>query len=268
METFFNQVENYISLYGLSILGAILTVVIGLWIAKALTNRSAKMVKKRGYDETLASFVSKLVKVILYLVVIIAALDQIGVDTTSVIAVLGAAGIAVGFALQGTLSNFAAGVMIIIFRQIKVNDFVEGGGTMGTVAEIGMFHTKLDTPDNKAIYVPNSKLVGDNITNFSEHDIRRVDMVVGISYQDDIDKAKSIINELLEKDERVLEDPAPTVVVGALADSSVNFNVRPWTKKENYWTFYWDMTETIKKKFDEEGISIPFPQRDVHLFQN
>jgi small conductance mechanosensitive channel len=212
--------------------------------------------------------VSKIVKVLLYLIVLIAALDQLGVDTTSVIAVLGAAGIAVGFALQGTLSNFAAGVMIIIFRQIKVGDFVEGGGTMGTVAEIGMFHSKLTTPDNKAIYVPNSKMVGDNITNFTEHDIRRVDMVFGISYKDDIDKAKSIINEMLKNDERVLEDPEPMVVVGALGDSSVNFNVRPWTKKEDYWGFYWDMTENIKKKFDEAGISIPFPQRDVHLFQN
>ena len=227
MESFYNQIQGYISLYGLSVIGAILILIIGMWLTKILTKTSAKMIIKKGYDQTLSSFVSKIVKVILYLVVLIAALDQLGVNTNSVIAVIGAAGLAVGFALQGTLANFAAGVMLIIFRQIKMGDFVQGAGTMGTVTEIGMFHTKLTTPDNKSIYVPNSKLVGDNITNFSEHDIRRVDMVFGISYQDDIDEAKSIINNLLENDERVLKDPAPTVVVGELADRSVNFNVSP-----------------------------------------
>jgi len=199
--------------------------------------------------------------------VFIAALGTLGVETASFAAVIAAAGLAVGFALQGSLSNFAAGVMLIIFRPFKAGDFVEAGGAMGAVEAVNIFNTIMKSPDNKKVIIPNSKITGDSIVNYSAQDTRRVDMVFGIGYDDDIRKAKSTLEQILASDERVLKDPAPTVAVSELADSSVNFVVRPWVKTADYWGVFFDITEKVKLTFDEQGISIPFPQRDIHMFQ-
>ena len=253
--------------YGVSILLALAILIIGMWIAKVITKSVVKLMTKREVDGTLIKFVAGLVKAILYIFVIIAAIDKAGIESTSFVAILGAAGLAVGFALQGSLSNFASGVMLIIFKPIKVGDFVEAAGVMGSVEEVGIFVTTLTTPDNKVIYVPNSQMGGGIITNFSIKDTRRVDMEFGIGYSDDIDKARSVILEILSNDSRILKDPTPDIFVGTLADSSVNFKVRPWVNAADYWGVYFDTTENIKKKFDENNVSIPFPQTDVHLFQ-
>ncbi len=267
MEDILKLVEDYAALYGFKLLGAIAILVIGIWLAKLLSKTLGKILNKKEVDATLVKFVTSLVKIALITFVVIAAIGQVGVETASFVAVIGAAGLAIGFALQGSLSNFASGVMLIIFRPIKVGDYIEGGGSSGSVEEIGIFVTILRTPDNKVIYIPNSKLSGDNIVNYSVKDTRRVDMVFGIGYSDDIAKAKQVIESVLNSDSRILKDPAPMIVVSELADSSVNFAVRPWVNSADYWGVYFDTTETIKKKFDENGISIPFPQRDVHLFQ-
>jgi small conductance mechanosensitive channel len=197
--------------------------------------------------------------------VIIAAINTLGVQTTSFIAVIGAAGLAIGFALQGSLANFASGVMLIIFRPFKAGDFVEAGGTSGAVEAIHIFNTVLKTPDNKKVIIPNSKVTGDNIVNYSAKDTRRVDLVFGIGYEDDIRKAKQTLEQIVASDERVLKDPAPTIAVSELGDSSVNFVVRPWVNTADYWSVYFDLTEKVKLTFDDQGISIPFPQTDVHL---
>lgn len=267
MEDILKELQTVVAEYGLQVVGAIVTLIVGIWVAKLLAGITGKVLRKRDVDETLTKFAVSLVKIALITFVIISAVAQVGVQTTSFVAVIGAAGLAVGFALQGSLSNFAAGVMLIIFKPIKVGDFVEGGGSAGSVESVGIFVTTLVTPDNKVVYVPNSTLTGGNITNYSEKDTRRVDMVFGIGYSDDIDKAKKTIEEVLNSDSRILKDPAPQIVVSELADSSVNFNVRPWVNSADYWGVYFDTTEAIKKKFDEQNISIPFPQRDVHIYQ-
>jgi len=253
--------------YGVNILVALIILVVGTWIARIITKSVVKVMNRQNVDPTLVKFLSGLVKALLYIFVIIAAIDKAGIESTSFIAILGAAGLAVGFALQGSLSNFAAGVMLIIFKPIKVGDFVEAAGVMGSVEEIGVFVTTLTTPDNKVIYVPNSQMGGGIITNFSIKDTRRVDMEFGIGYSDDIDKARSVILEILSNDSRILKDPVPDVFVGTLGDSSVNFKVRSWVNAADYWGVYFDTTENIKKKFDENNISIPFPQTDVHLYK-
>ena len=267
MEDIIKQLQIVITGYGLQIIGALATIIIGIWISKLLAKSLGKVLRKRNVDETLIKFSVSLVKVALITFVIISAASQVGIQTASFVAVIGAAGLAIGFALQGSLSNLAAGVMLIIFKPVKVGDFIEGGGSTGTVESVGIFVTILVTPDNKVVYIPNSTLTGGNITNYSAKNTRRVDMVFGISYSDDIDKAKSAIQSVLTNDSRILKDPAPQVVVSELGDSSVNFNVRPWVNKTDYWGVYFDTTEQIKKKFDEQNISIPFPQRDVHLYQ-
>ena len=253
--------------YGMRIIGAIAILVIGLWLSKKITKTVTKLLRKNKIDETLVRFISSLTYIALVAFVILATISEVGIETTSIVAILGAASFAIGLALQGSLSNFAAGVMLIVFHPFKVGEYIEAAGVKGTVEEIGVFVTRLLTPDNKVIYVPNSKLFGDVITNYSEREIRRVDMVFGISYTDDIDKAKKIISDVLGSHPKVLKDPEPMIVVSELADSSVNFAVRPWVKTEDYWTVFFEITETIKKRFDAEGISIPFPQTDVHLFQ-
>jgi small conductance mechanosensitive channel len=267
MENYLKMAEEYIALYGMKVIGAILILIIGLWLAKFISRVFNKTLTKRNVDPTLVKFFTGFIRGVLIVFVLIAAIDQVGVATTSFVAVLGAAGLAVGLALQGSLSNFASGVMLIIFRPIRVGDYIEAGGQAGTVLEIGIFVTVLKSPDNKRIYVPNSGITSGNIVNYSATDTRRVDMVFGIGYSDDIDKAKKVIADVLKNDSRVLDDPAPQIVVSALADSSVNFNVRPWVNSADYWGVYFDTTETIKKRFDAENISIPFPQRDVHLHQ-
>ncbi len=266
MEEYIKIAQDYVLGYGVNILIALAILIIGTWIAKAITKSAVKLMTSRNVDATLIKFVGGLIKAILYIFVIIAAIDKAGIESTSFVAILGAAGLAVGFALQGSLSNFASGVMLIIFKPIKVGDFVESAGVMGVVEEVGIFVTTLNTPDNKVVYVPNSQMGGGIITNYSVKDTRRVDMEFGIGYSDDIDKARTVILEVLSSDSRILKDPAPDVFVGTLADSSVNFKVRPWVNAADYWGVYFDVTENIKKKFDANNISIPFPQTDVHLF--
>lgn len=254
--------------YGARILGALLVLVIGMWMARMIRKGIVKLMQSRKVEPTLVSFLASLASVGLQAFVIIAALEKLNVKTASFIAILGAAGLAVGLALQGSLSNFASGVLMIIFKPFKIGDFVEAGGTMGSVAEIGIFTTVLNTPDNKKIIVPNASVTGGNITNFGVNGTRRVDLVCGISYKDNIDKAKAAINAVLAADSRILKDPAPAVAVNEMGDSSVNFVVRPWVKSADYWNVYFETTEAIKKKFDAEGITIPFPQRDVHIYEH
>lgn len=260
------ELKKYITEFGLHIISAIVILIVGFWLSKFISRIFKKILLKRNVDVTLIGFSTSSVKFILYFFVIIAAVSQLGIETTSLIAALGAAGLAIGLALQGSLSNFAAGLMLIIFRQIKVGQFIEGGGVSGTVDKVGIFNTTLSSVDNKVIYIPNSKLINDNIINYSEKDIRRIDLVFGISYQDDIDKAKDVIKNILESNSNVLKDPIPIVAIGELGDNSVNIFVRPWVKTENFLDTKFQLTETVKKRFDEVNISIPFPQRDVHLY--
>jgi small conductance mechanosensitive channel len=237
----------------------------GIWLAKQIKKYIVFIMEKRNIDALLASFTSNIAYVTLVAFVIIAALSQLGIQTTSFVAIIGAAGLAIGLSLQSSLSNFASGVMIIAFRPFKVGDFIEAGGIAGVVEGIQIFSTQMRTGDNKQIIVPNSNITGSNITNYSAKDTRRVDMVFGIGYDDDIKKAKDILTKLLEEDERILKDPTPVVAVSELADSSVNFVVRPWVKTDDFWNVKFDYTEAVKLTFDKEGISIPYPQQDVHL---
>jgi len=237
----------------------------GIWLSKRIKNYVATAMEKREIDVLLASFSSNIIYVALVAFVIIAALGQLGIQTTSFVAIIGAAGLAIGLSLQGSLSNFASGVMIIAFRPFKVGDFIEAGGVAGIVEGIQIFSTQMRTGDNKAVIVPNSNIIGGNITNYSAKDTRRVDLVFGIGYDDDIKKAKDVLTELVNNDERILKDPEPVIAVSELADSSVNFVCRPWVKTADYWGVYFDLTEAVKLRFDKEGISIPYPQQDVHM---
>ena len=268
MEDILVQVKEILAIYGIRVIAALAIFIIGRWVAKGLRNLLRRIMKRNQVDKTLISFVCNLAYVLLLAFVIVAAINKLGIQTTSFIAIIGAAGLAIGLALQGSLANFAAGVLMIIFRPIKVGDFIEGGGTTGTVEEIQIFTTQLKSADNKTIIVPNSKMLGGNIVNYSTKETRRVDMTFGIGYEDDIDKSRSVIQGIINKDERVLKDPAPLVVVSELADSSVNFTVRVWTKSGDYWGVFFDTTEAVKKQFDAEEISIPFPQQDVHHYQH
>jgi len=265
MEQVIIKLQEWVALYGLKVIGAILILIIGRFAAKGIRVLIRRALKKNEVDNTLVSFVSSLCYVGIMAFVIIAALGQLGVQTASFVAVLAAAGLAVGLALQGSLSNFAAGVLMIFFKPFKVGDFIEGGSVAGVVEEIGIFTTELRSPDNKKIIVPNTKMTSDNIVNHTAKDVRRVDIVAGVSYGDDIDKVRNVLAEILAKDDRILKDPAPTIGVLELAGSSVNFAVRPWVKTADYWDVFFATQENIKKQFDAEGICIPFPQQDVHL---
>ena len=240
---------------------------VGIWLAKQLKEWAGKLMERHGLDIMLASFLSNIIHIIILAFVVIAALGKLGIQTTSIIAVMGAAGLAVGLALQGSLSNFASGVMIIALRPFKVGDFVEAGGISGIVEGIQIFSTQMRTGDNKLIIVPNGSITSSTITNYSAKETRRVDMVFGISYDDDIKKAKTVLQDLVNADERILDDPAPVIAVSELADNSVNLIVRPWVKTADYWNVYWDLTEAVKMRFDQEGLHIPYPQRDIHLHQ-
>jgi len=253
--------------FGLKLVTALVIFIIGRWVARRLAGLVEKGMTKAGTDSTLTGFLRNIVYIGLLTFVILAAIAQLGVQTTSFIAVLGAAGFAVGLALQGSLANFAAGVLIIIFRPFKSGDFVEAGGVAGVVENIQIFTTTMRTGDNKTIIIPNGQITSGTIVNYSTKDTRRVDMVIGVGYGDDLDKVRRVLEEILKEDERVLEDPAPTIGVLELADSSVNFAVRPWVKSADYWPVYFALHEKVKKRFDKEGISIPFPQQDVHIHQ-
>jgi small conductance mechanosensitive channel len=256
---------QFASEYGLKIIGALIIFIVGKWVAKWLRGVVVKLMHKSNVDGTLVSFVQSIVYILLMIVVILAALNALGVDTTSFAAILAAAGLAIGLALQGTLGNIGSGVLIITFRPFNVGDVVTIGGETGAVAAISMFATILHTPDNKVVTVPNTAVTGGNITNFSARDTRRLDLTFGIGYEDDLKLAKSVLEDIIKADERVLTDPAPFVGVRELGDSSVNFAFRPWVKSEDYWAVHFDMMEKVKLTFDEKGISIPYPQMDVHL---
>jgi small conductance mechanosensitive channel len=262
-----NQAIEFAATYGLKILLAITLFVIGRVVARAICGLAKKGFEKSNMDPTLIGFIGNILYALLLSAVVIAVLDVVGIQTTSLVAIIGAAGLAVGLALQGSLSNFASGVLLILFRPFKQGNFIKAGGEAGIVEEVTIFTTVLKTPDNKIIIVPNSAITGGSITNFSAKDTRRIDFVFGVAYSDDIKKVKEVIWDVINADERILKDPAPTVGVLELADSSVNFAVRPWVNAADYWDVFFDLNEKMKLRFDEEGISIPFPQHDVHLFQ-
>lgn len=268
INSFSEEVMPYFIEYGLEVIGAIAILIIGLVAAKWLSKRVEKHLEKsERFDKTLTPLFAKTIRILVVIVTILAVLSQFGIETASLIAVLGTIGLAIGLALQGTLSNVASGIMLLLLRPFNVDDVVEIGSTSGVIDEIGLFATQMHTFDNIAITMPNSRIWGDEIKNYSQNDKRRVDMEFGIAYDDDMDKAMGIINEVLNADERVLDEPEPLVVISNLGDSAVNIRVRPWTETANVWPLRYDITKSIKERFDEEDISFPFPQRDVHLFQ-
>lgn len=263
------EVMTVVTTYGLDVIGAIVILIIGWWLSGRVSSMVRKALKRSKYvDETLQGFFASLVKYTIIVFTIIAVLNQFGVQTTSFIAVLGAAGLAIGLALQGTLSNIAAGVMLLIFRPFKVGDFIDGGGNSGTVKSISLFITEMATPDNVQIIVPNASLWGTSIKNFSANSKRRVDFVFGIGYGDDMNKAIKEILAIAGKDERIDAEPAPMCVVGNLGESSVDLVCRVWCNAGDYWGIKFDMTQAVKERFDKAGISIPFPQRDVHIIKD
>ena len=263
----FNVVmDQYAVPWAIKIVMALVIFIVGRWVVKIVVNLVKKLLNRSGkIDEMLINFVASILNAILLLFVIIASLDQLGVDTTSLVALIGAAGLAIGLALQGSMQNFAAGVMILVFKPFKSGDFIEAGGVTGIVEQVNIFSSTLRTGDNKEVIVPNGSIYGGAITNFSARDTRRIDMVFGIGYDDDIRKAKEILEKLVAEDDRILKDPAPVIALSELGDSSVNFVVRPWVNSADYWNVLWDMNEKVKLTFDAEGISIPYPQMDVHL---
>jgi small conductance mechanosensitive channel len=252
--------------YSIKIVAAILIFIIGKWLCRRITNLLTKIMEKNNIDVTLVKFLGSIVYYTLFIVVMIAVAGQLGINTTSFLTIIGAAGLAIGLALKDSLSNFSSGVMLIMFRPIKIGDFVDVGGVTGTVQSIDIFNTTIHSPDNQKHIVPNASITSAVITNVTANDTRRVDLVIGIGYDDDIARAKGILEAIIKKEERVLENPATNIAVSELGDSSVNFVVRPWVKTSDYWDVYFDLTEEIKITFDKEGISIPYPQQDVHLF--
>lgn len=267
MEDLWVHAERLVAAWGLKVLAAIVIVVLGRWIAKASRTGLRRVLERANTDPSLVGFLSSGAYVGLMVVVVLAALNQLGVQTTSFIAIIGAVGLAVSLAFQGSLSNLSAGVMLIVFRPIKPGDFVQAGGTSGIVESIEIFSTTMRTGDNIVIYVPNSKIVGDTITNYSVKNTRRIDLVIGVGYEDDLNLVKSTLKRILDEEERVHPEPAPTIGVAELADSSVNVVVRPWVDASDYWPTRFDLLERIKIEFDAAGISIPYPQRDVHMHE-
>ncbi|MCC5452405.1 mechanosensitive ion channel [Rheinheimera sp. UJ51] len=263
----FQQNHEVLLGYLLQLVAAIVIFYVGRIIARGIKRLIEKGLLSRSIDKAVVSFLSSIVYAILIIATTLMALSQVGVQTTSFIAILGAAGLAIGLALQGSLANFASGVLIILFRPFKSGDFIDAGGISGTVDKIEIFQTTMKTPDNKRVIVPNAKITGSHITNFSAEATRRVDLVIGISYDADLLKAKNLLQDIIKNDERVLAEPAPNIRVSELADSSVNIIVRPWVNSADYWGVYWDTLEKVKLTFDEHGIGIPFPQMDVHLKQ-
>ena len=267
IEKIIDLITIWLTTYSMKIVTAVLIFVIGKWVAQKLTRLFLKLPEKNKVDVTLSRFLESIVYYTLLVGVMIAAAGQLGINTTSFIAIVGAAGLAIGLALKDSLSNFSSGVMLILFQPFRVSDFVTAGGVSGKVMRIDLFNTTLNTPDNQRVIVPNANITNGVITNVTANDTRRVDLVISIGYGDDIVLTKQVLDRIVKADERVLKNPAPTIAVSALADSSVNFVVRPWVKTDDYWKVYYDLTEKIKLTFDQEGISIPFPQQDVHLFQ-
>lgn len=261
------KIMELVQNYALPLVWAIVIFVIGKIVARVISNVVAKMMTASKVDETLVKFTKSIIYIGLMAFVILAALGKLGIETTSFAAIIAAAGLAIGLSLQGTLGNLAAGVMLILFRPFKVGDFVEAGGVSGSIEEIQIFSTKMKSPDNKEITVPNGQIIDGTITNFSAKATRRIDMVVGVGYNDDLKKVRTVLEDILSKDDRVLKDPAVTIGVLELGDNSVNFAVRPWVRTSDYWPTYFDLHEEVKVRFDAEGISIPYPQRDIHIIK-
>lgn len=253
--------------FAVNVVAAIAIFIIGRIIVRVVVGALRRAMQRNEVEKTLESFICNLVRMSLLVLVVITAIAQLGVETTSLIAVFGAAGLAVGLALQGSLSNFAAGVLIVLFRPYKAGDFIEAAGVAGSVDDVQILTTILKTPDNKKVIVPNGQILGDVITNYSAHETRRLELVIGVSYSDDLDKVKRTLRELVDADERILDEPECQIALKELADSSVNFVVRPWVKSDDYWGVYFDLTEAVKRRFDDDDISFPFPQRDVHLYK-
>lgn len=266
LKELWEQLQGYVLDYGLDILGAIITLIIGAWVIKRVVKATGKRMAKTSMEPMIIPTIKGIVKISLWAALILAVVNQLGIATSGFLAVFGAAGLAIGLALQGSLSNFAGGILLLTLKPFKAGDFVEINGQSGTVYGVSMINTTLKTPDNKTIFLPNGAVAGGNITNYSMEPKRRWDKVFGIGYDDDFDKAKKIIMDFLEADERVHKDPAPFVRVGNLGDSSVDITVRAWVDTAEYWNLNWDMIEKVKKEFDKQGISIPFPQRDVHIY--
>lgn len=269
MESFLNADTDYLNLYiipwGINLVMALVIFVIGRWVAKGISRLVKRLMKKAQVDEILTSFIGNLLYFALLLVVVIAALDRLGINTSSVLAIFAAAGLAVGLAMKDSLSNFAAGVMLVLFKPFKAGDFIEAAGSAGVVEKLRIFNTIMRSGDNREITIPNSQIYGGTIVNFSARDTRRIDLIFGIGYGDDIRLAKTLIEQAMAEDERILKDPEPVILLMELADSSVNLAVRPWVNAADYWLVRSDLMQRVKEKFDAQGISIPFPQRDVHL---
>lgn len=259
-------ITYWVTTYSVKLLAAILIFIIGKWLAGKLSRLITKLLEKNNVDTTLINFLESIIYYTFLIVVIIATAGQLGINTTSFLTIVGAAGLAIGLALKDSLANFASGVMLILFRPFSVGDFINTGGISGNVTAIALFNTTLNTPDNQKVIVPNSSITSNVITNVTANDTRRVDLVIGIGYGDDIKKAKDVLAKVLQEEDRVLDTPEFTIAVSELADSSVNFVVRPWVKTTDYWGTYFALTEKIKIAFDQEGISIPYPQQDVHMF--
>ncbi|MCH6258141.1 mechanosensitive ion channel [Puniceicoccaceae bacterium K14] len=268
IDSILQNLTEIVSTYGIKILAALAIFIIGRIVANLLTKAFRKTLESRKVEPSLVGFASSLAHAALLAFVIIAALGKLGIQTTSFVAILGAAGLAIGLALQGSLSNFAAGVLILIFKPYKVGDYVVAGGAEGSVTEIGIFTTTVVTLDNRTQIVPNAIATGGVIENYTKIGTRRLDLVAGVSYGDDVFKVKKILQEILDNEPRILKDPTPTIGLMEMADSSINFAFRPWVKVEDYWDLFFDLQERIKVRFDEEGITIPFPQRDVHMIKD
>ncbi len=265
MDNVADQLTVFVTTYGIKVIGAIIILILGRIAAGIGRKTVKKVLEKTKTDPAVVSFVGSMIYFLILIFAVLAALAKFGIQTASFVAILGAAAFAIGFALQGSLANFAAGVLILVLRPFKVGDYIDGAGVAGTVKDIQLFTTVLATPDNIKIMVPNGKLFGDTIKNFSGFDTRRVDLVIGIGYTSDIQKAYDVLMSLIKEDTRILSDPPTNIAVSELADSSVNFVVRPWVKRSDYWGVKFDLTRKIKEAFDENGIEIPFPQQVVHM---
>lgn len=265
MEQITDTAIELLKAYGPKILGALLILIIGFWLIKMINKRVRKSLEKGKVSPSLKPFLRSLISVVLKALLLISVLSILGIPMTSFVAILAAAGLAIGLALSGTLQNFAGGVMILLFKPFKTGEFIEAQGYSGTVFEIQIFNTILKTPDNKIIIIPNGGLSNNSVTNYSREKTRRVDWTFGIGYGDDVDKAKSHLLKLIKEDSRIMEEPAPALVVSALADSSVNITVKVWVNSGDYWSVFFTMNEKVYKTFANENLNIPFPQMDVHL---
>jgi small conductance mechanosensitive channel len=267
VEDFMNKLIEWGSIFGIKLIAAIAILIIGNIIAKNIRKLILKLMDKRKVDKAISSFISSLAFSALWVFVILAALSQLGIQTTSFMTIIGAAGLSIGLALQGSLSNFASGFLIILFRPFKVGDYVEAGGVAGSISKISIFTTDFTTPDNKKIIVPNSQIMNGTITNYSAEKTRRVDFTFGVGYEMDISRVKDIMNNIIKGHKLILKDPEPFVRLGNLGDSSIDFTVRVWAETEDYWTVYFDLVEKVKEEFDKAEINIPYPQMDVHLIK-